>query len=259
MTYLDFSNIKDEKIKKLSVIFMPDSFFYAIMDDNKNIVHHESFNDIKYSDENISNTILKSINKWKDISSLYALSMNDYSFQCETRDDNMLDILPSTQHKVNFLELIPGQNIYNYFHLSPAQDNLYKSLSSGKSVKIRDLVSLLGMYHGGNTGDILHLHIENSRVYIYAQSNGKLLLYRGFEYNQKEDILYFATAAKRLFQNDAYKTNISGGVVKDSPLSQFLEQYLKDYNFVNETILVSKDGYNTTQSHHYFGHLAALT
>ncbi len=259
MVHLDFSNYSNKILKKLSVIFMPDSFFYAVIDDCQQIVHHQTFEKIHYSDDISIQNILTALHPFNFVDNISVLSMNDYSIQSPVRDDKILDILPSTQHKINFIEVIPGQNLYNYFQLNPAQDKIFETLIHNKDYKLNDMVSLLSLYHTVHNGNILHIHIAQQRVYIYCQSNGQLLFYRGFQFEQKEDVLYFALAGKNLFLTDEYTTYISGNIIENSPIYTLLNQYTQNLRSVgDEKIEVSKQDYNKKDSHHYFMHLGSF-
>lgn len=259
MFHLDFKINAQVVPQKLSAIFLPDSFFYALLDDKNQIVHHQYFSHIKYSQEASIERIMDSLSDFLGINQIYITVMNDYSFQSTVQDDNILKILPSTQHKVNMLEVIPGQDIFNYFQLNPAQENLLNLITVNKSPKIRDFVSILSSYHTAHSGAVLHIHLENNRVFIYAQSNLKLVFYKVFEYGEKEDILYFALTAQSLFKEEVYHTFASGSIDAHSPVFNLLEKYTQNLKLVQDNIYtVAKEGYKKTQFHHYFVHISSV-
>lgn len=259
MSYLDFSNIAAKNLKKLSVAVLPDSFSYAVFDDRDHIVYHQYFSGIRYNHENTRDKILSSMSSFSGIQDVSVTCMNDFSFQTDVRDDDILRLLPSTQHKESRLEWIPGSDVYNYFHLNPSQESLIQLLGHGDSMIIRDFVTVLALYYASIPGNILHVHIENQRVFIFAQSEGKVSFYKSFTYAQKEDVLYYALSGVTFFKGAPYFTRISGTLAKDSPLFALLLSFTEKAILVkDQDRFADKEDYHDDQFHYYFVHFATI-
>lgn len=258
MFYIDFSNFSDKVLKKLSIAVLPDSFYFAALDEHNHIVHHEYLSDIRYSQKQTQQQIQTSLSPFLSVNDICVTCMNDFTFQSEIRDDDILKILPSTQHKVNMLERLPVSEVYNYFQLSPSQEDVLNSLGKKDSYKIRDLVSVLSSYHSGETDSVIHIHLENQRAFIYGQSNGKVVFYKSLLYQQKEDVLYYALSARSFINDTSYKTFCSGTIAPDSPMFQLLLKFTENAVIVKDNdSYVDKSGYTSEQFHYYFIHFAA--
>jgi len=236
MIQRDFDYSSNDNSKKLSVVLMADSFFYSIFDNKNVMICHQSYTDVNYSDTHKTDEILKDLRLRRNFEYISIIIMLGDHHQIDINDEKIIKLFPGLELKNVKVEKIPGQALYNYFGLSPHQENLLQHLWPNQVYTIKSLPSLLSAYYLGTFSPSLHLHIEDGTLFVYAQKNGQLYLYNSFFTKSKWDILYFTLAACQATDiNPAEdKVILSGWIEKDSLLFKELRGYIAELHILSD-------------------------
>jgi len=253
----DFDFSEENKLYKLSVVLMADSFFYAIFDTKGMLISHHSHTFIRFSDESSVNTIKLNPLLTAKYDSISVIVLSGDTHQIDMPDDKLLNIFAGLQLKNVKLEKIPGQNIYNYFGVTPHQESLLNDLFGNENYKIRSFVSLLSTYFLGTEEPLLHLHLEDGVIYIYVQKVGKVYLYNSFQTKSMNDILFFTLATCNATGLDPAKdkVTVSGWIEKESALFKQLQGYISEIHIISDVLfMLHPTMQSKLKTHYYFVH-----
>lgn len=261
MIQRDFDFSSTDNSVKLSVVLMADSFFYGIFDDQNRMICHQSYIGLVYSDSQTIDLINSDARLSRNFAKISIIVMSGDNHQIDFQDDQLVQLFPSLELKNIKVEKVIGQSLYNYFGLSPHQENILKNLWPTSDYKYKSIPNLLSAYHLGTSTPLLHIHIEEGIIYTYAQSDGKMLLYNSFVTKSKSDILYFALATCQAANIDPAidPVVVSGWIEKDSILYKELNGYIADLRILlDESHQLHSHLSDINKAHYYFIHHANI-
>lgn len=237
MLQKDFKYLGSHSEKyQLSVVLMADSFFYGIFDHDGKLISHRSYADIMYSDESV-NTLFDDKELCNHYEKVHIVNFAGNSHQLAWPDNDFISSLPLLAWKELFKEQLPGQNIYNYFGITPAQKNLLDQLFKSNKYQVHDFLFLLTTYYIGVDSPCVHVHFEDHLVSIFTQNEGKVQFYNTFRFTSDKDVLYFVMAALNYSQLDPKnsKVNVSGWIDQKSSIFTLLESYIHDVKILKDS------------------------
>lgn len=236
---------------------MADSFFYSIFDDQDVLICHQSYIDIRFSDGTSISTIKNDVRLSRDFTKISVVVMSGDAHQINVLDETLVNYFPSLELKNIKVEKVPGQDLYNYFGISPHQENLLRDLWHNHPLIIRSFPALLAAYFIGPNVPFLHIHLEEGVIFLYVQKEGKMFLYNSFCTKSKTDILYFALATCQSTGLNPMtdKVTISGWIEKDSALFQQLQGYIANIDILTDAQHHLHTSVNESlKPHFYFVH-----
>lgn len=258
MLQSDFQYLENIGENILSVVIMADSFFYGIFDVNNNtLVCHKSFIDLRYSHLQSMDEILYDENLKKKFSRIIVVAHTDCTFHSQEQDDSLLTLLPGLELKSKKVEKLPGNEIYNYFGITPHQEELLDGLFGSRNYILKSESALLSSYYLGNFDEFIHIHIESSSIIVYVQRDGKMVFYNTFITKGINDILYFVLAACKFadLKPESVQVKVSGWIEKDSILYKNLCSYLGNIEIIEDSqFKLSQNITTDIRPHYYFLH-----
>lgn len=256
MLQKDFNKIGNHTEEyQLSVVLMADSFFYGIFDQEGKLMAHHSYLDIFYSDDSVC-AILQDAYLKQRFDRVHVVTIGSNAHQLAVPDDVFIQSLPSLAWQELFKENLPGQQIYNYFGVTPAQLHLLDQLFGDQEHQIHDFLYVLTSYYIGIDKALMHLHVEGHLISIFVQKEGKIHFFNTFRFTTEKDVLYFVMAVFN-FASLNPKTdlvNFTGWVDPKSAIITLLESYIKNIKVLNDNdfIVYSKESHSAQ----YFIHFA---
>ena len=107
-----------------------------------------------------------------------------------------------------------------------------------------------------NNNDNAYLHISDRKLNISAFKNGKLILHNGFDFDTKEDLLYYTMFTFEQLELDPETVNVKlyGNIIKGDETHQLLYDYIRDikFGFRPKNINFPSE-FNQIQQHKYYG------
>jgi hypothetical protein len=255
MLQKDFNNIGNHTEEyQLSVVLMADSFFYGVFDPNCKLIAHRSYKNIFFSDTSVA-AILEDVALSYTYRTINVVALGGNSHQLTFPDDSFIQSLPMLAWKELYQEQLPGQSIYNYFGITPAQRELLQKLFKDQTYQIHDTIYLLTTYYIGHDQAKVHLHFEENLVSIYIQSEDKVQFFNTFKFVTDKDVLYFVLAAIDYAHLDpkTHQVNVTGWIDQKSAIFTILQSYLKNIEILKdpEFDISTTESYNAS---HYFIH-----
>ncbi len=257
MLQSDFQFLENINEYRLSVVLMADSFFYAIFDTENRLVCHKSFKEIKYSIPFCTDIILNDENLKFTFTRIIVVAHTNATYHIQQQDDKLLSLLPGLELKSKKVEKLPGNEIYNYFGISPHQEALVDRLFGAQSYILKSESALLSSYYIGNFYEFIHVHLESSSVVLYVQKDGKMVFYNIFFTNGMNDILYFilATSAFANMNPETVKVKMTGWIESESLLFKHLSGYLGNIEILEDSQCTMSPFITTDiKPHYYFLH-----
>jgi hypothetical protein len=88
-----------------------------------------------------------------------------------------------------------------------------------------------------NTESNIYINVNTTHIEFIAVSKGDLLLYNSFEYNTKEDFIYFIlfTIEQLQLDTETITVNLSGDTEKEDELYAVLYKYIRFVEFIKPT------------------------
>lgn len=253
----DFDFSKSSEKYQLSVVLMADSFFYGLFDPKGSLVYHRSHVHFDYSKPSEYQVLLEDQQLAHDFEKVNVLIWTDHHFQLPEIRDDFVNMFPSMDFKVVKREKIPGQQVYHYYAITKYQESLLVQLFHNKKTETRSFLTGIAAYYIAWASDLMHVHIEENKILIYAQKNNEMVFYQTFKTESATDVLYFILAAcessgLEISNDDVY---ISGWIEKDSPMFKTLSGYVSKLHFRQDvefklSPLTSKE----TKEVFYFAH-----
>ncbi|MFZ1749244.1 MAG: DUF3822 family protein [Saprospiraceae bacterium] len=257
----DFSFLDKNTPYELSVVLMADSFFYSLCDNQGVLCCHQSYTGLRFS-EGMSDVISQFNYLDLTITKARAVVFNHNSYLLPHRKDELAFQVPALEHKVNFVENVPGQNAVSYYGITEHQENALTSMYPNLSLAFRDLVSIFSTYYLNVLEQVFHLHIEEKCIYIYIQSQGEMKFARSFDINGMHDVLYFVLAVcKSLDINPSdLDLTLSGWIEVQSSMYNLLKSYIQNIKLaVNHPMRLHHESAEEQKPHYYFLHFALLS
>lgn len=258
MLLRDFKSIGTQKANHLSIVMLVNGLYYGIFSEAGTLIQHHSYSEILFSKESDCETILNDTSLKDEFSSITILTLTGSMHQLSVPDEALITSLPGMNYKEIYSEKLPGQDIYNYFGLTPHQQSLLDKLFGENNFKIYNSLFALTGYYLGRQSPMVHVHIEERLVTIYAQKGGEIKFYNTFHYSAPTDVLYFITAVCQMSGIFPHhdEINLSGTIEKDSPVFKLI------YDYVNKAQLITDDTFSlprevSLDAHYYFLHFAA--
>ncbi len=121
---------------------------------------------------------------------------------------------------------IPYTNIINYFFDKYGEFEYKHSLSV--------LIESLLAQPGNSKGPTVYLHTHSNNYQIVVIENGKLLFANSFEYDTKEDFLYYLlfTAEQLNLDPQVFDLILLGDIDQDSPEYKLAWEYIRNISFL---------------------------
>ena len=257
MLQSDFQYLENINEYRLSVVLMADSFFYAIFDAENRLISHKSFKAIKYSSPSDIDMIVNDENLRHSFSGIIVVAHTNLTYHVQQKDDNLLPLLPGLELKSKKVEKLPGNEIYNYFGISPHQEALLDTLFGGESYILKSESALLSDYYIGNFDEFIHVHLESSSLVLFVHKEGKMVFYNTYFIQAMDDVLYFilATCAFANMKPESTKVNVSGWIESDSVLFKHLCSYLGNIKILEDSqFAISQFVSSDIKPHYYFLH-----
>ncbi len=257
MLQSDFQYLENINEYRLSVVLMADSFFYAIFDTDNKLISHKSFKSIKYSSTFDIDMIVNDENLRYSFSGIKVVAHTSLTYHLQQKDDNLLPLLPGFELKSKKVEKLPGNEIFNYFGISPHQEELLDTLFGANGYILKSESALLSDYYIGNFDEFIHVHLESSSIVLFVQKEGKMVFFNTYFIQGMDDVLYFILAACA-FSNmkpESTKVNVSGWIESDSALFKRLCSYLGNIKILEDSqFTLSQFVSGEIKSHYYFLH-----
>jgi len=253
----DFNLWEDEKDIKLSVIMMTDSFFYSISSNEFGILCHKSFENIQYSKKESIANIFGDVNLKLDFISIDICCISNHNIITKTDNTDVIMTVPTLESKDVFVEKFSSIDSLNYFGISPHQSNMLNDLFVKDNCIFHSPLGLLSEWYDQNVEDVLHIHFEQSIIFIFAQRANEIIFFNTFQVSEVNDILYFCL---HISNNVSFHPNqiscfVSGWVEEKSKLFTVLSGYFGKLQITSGATLSSKiDKDSDLEPHYYFLH-----
>ncbi|MBL0152643.1 MAG: DUF3822 family protein [Chitinophagaceae bacterium] len=129
-------------------------------------------------------------------------------------------------------DYIPAWQLYNVYALPDGLEQAISLHWPGAVINQRFTVMLRNSNASLQDGQLL-VEIRRKDIMVMALQNGKLLLSRGFDYSNPDDILHalLSVCAQTGFKQETVSLDISGLIDRDSALYKELYQYFIGINF----------------------------
>jgi hypothetical protein len=253
----DFDFSDDINSYKLSVVLIADSFFYGIFDHNNQLICHQTYTNLKYSQPHTLGDLVADQRLKRAYQHIVVAVLSGEMYTVDHIDVVLENTLPGLELKKPFSEKIPGQNLYNLYGITHQQSHTLDELFGHHRIKMISFPSLLAMYYLGQPQAMMHIHLEENTTYIYTQNDTKLLMYNSFETKNMQDILYFSLAVANESQLDVTLEPVimSGWVESDSTLYKNLNSYFGKFGHIQDpTFFIHPSVTIGTKPHFYFVH-----
>ena len=229
----------------ISIQLSLDGFSFCILNENKNQIEklrHFSFEDQSPTPEkhlkNVKNLFeaekeLQQRYNTVSISHVNQLSglvpkplfdetrMKDYiKYSSNTFDNDYIVFAEIANHDLNNV-YIPFDNVNNNF-LDRYGSSEYKHFST---VLIKSLLDTFKFSEHPH----MFAHIRERQFELVVIANNKLLLYNSFNYQEKEDFIYYVlfTAEQLGLNREKFELMLSGNVTKEGPLFALAYKYIR--------------------------------
>jgi hypothetical protein len=255
----DFDFIDDNELSKLSVLITADSFFYSVFGSKNTLLCHYSYTDLMFSDHESIAGILADANLKRKYQSIIVLAVDGDAFQLPEEDHQLAAVYPGFEYKVKKIEKIAGNNTFNYFGVTPAQQSMLDGLFGNDGYKLNHVSTLLGSYFVGDSANVVYVHIEEKKIFIYVQKHGNMVFFNAFPINALLDVLYFVLSVCKFSDIDPTEDKIclGGWIEKESAIYKLLAGYIRRLEFIqifNQSF--NKNCNEELKSHFYFLHFA---
>ncbi|MBK8515694.1 MAG: DUF3822 family protein [Saprospiraceae bacterium] len=257
MLQRDFDNSDVQNRNKLSVILFDDSFFYAIISFEKELVAHTSFEKIRYGVPKDTESIMSDIKLRNSYSDIHVLTVPKHSFISSSIDEELPGVFPVLESKVQYFEKLVGQDLYHYFGLSHQQEKIISDLFSNSDCILNSATSKLSNWFAGKSDQFIHIHLEISVLIIYIQNNGQSTYYNTFHVEDANDALYFSLAASKSSGINLMtdRLTLSGTIELDSKLYNHLTAYFGNVEIIADSgIKLHSNAEEELKPHYYFLH-----
>lgn len=257
MLQKDFNFSESDINKKLSVLLMADSFFYAVYNSNNELIAHRSFQNLRFSELNTIGKIINDENLKAPFTQVNVCCISIHSFFTTSENEEISNIFPSLESKNRYVEKVFNDEICNYFGVTEHQESLLNVLFGESNYRINTPFVLLAEWFEGKSNDFIHLHKEESHILIFIQNGGKPVYYNAFQVENATDILYFVLAASRKLgiSPETGSISLSGWIESDSKLYETLDAYYGQLFLIDDTYFKLSAGLDQgVKAHYYFIH-----
>jgi hypothetical protein len=237
---------------------MADSFFYAVLNENNDVIAHASFENLKYSVADKLQPILNDTILKENFASINICSLSNNGILSGKRDDSIVNMFPSMESKSIYFEKLDGNDIFHYFGVSQHQERFLDNLTEGRQSRLRSLASIFAHWFCTYSNPFIHIHFEENYMIIYVQNEGKVSFFNTFPYDSANDILYFALAVCQSTGISAMDNclSLSGWIESDSKVFRTLTAYFRHVKFNADCMPVYEtDKIKSKKSQFYFLHL----
>lgn len=100
----------------------------------------------------------------------------------------------------------------------------------------------------------VYVHFNTSKFEIIIVQNQKLILFNSFDYNAKEDFLYYLlfTAEQLNLNPETFSLQLIGNISEDSELFKMAYQYVRNVSLMDVSELQKHNAFSKTENLKYF-------
>lgn len=263
MILKDFNFLQSGENVNLSVIIMADRFFYALIDQNKRLVAHRSFPFVRYSDPESTRAILEDALLKADYASIVVHVFNPWQVQLASQDVAMMEVLPSMHKKKISIHSLQGVRGGTAFYaMTSHQAALVDQLFQHKPVQISNVIQLFAKYFKTETGQLLHVHMEENTLHLYMQHGDVFVFYNQFTVTGGNDLLYFilALCQENKWRPEDVKMTMSWWIAPDNAMVILLQTYFPGLTAIHEDAFTLPAELDVSMKpSYYFAHFAGVT
>ena len=241
MIDIDFDEVENiKKIKELSVVLYPDSFFYGLWDNNETLVKSDRHSMVNFK------KLINILNKTYDfkitrvmstIKPYVHLPREDYEKKYyEDYFDGVYNVSKRQSSKKDIDDFL-REEITTLHYMDKKVMKVMQSTNA--PFKTAHISTALASYSFLADAE-LTCFIEESKLHICYAKDGKFQLYNQYYCEKAEDYLYYILLVMENFNIHPHENtvHIGGHINVDSPLMKMLSAYIKDIVLADSNIVI---------------------
>jgi hypothetical protein len=252
MIDITFKNRTGLKPDILSAVIGADSFFYGLFTGDGQLLECNHYLIDSFEDESIIERIKLDIFSTEGLNVKVAYSGKPYIHNEKSNAGSLIHFFPAFGNKDRDVDTLTDQEVAVDYGFTKTHTAFLNEVL-GKIDVTFHLSTVLANYYYPYTAGKLVACIDNSKLHVMYAKDRKFLFYNQFDCVHENDYLYFIKLAfKEMKLNpESSPLELSGKVDRDSPIFKLLQDYIRNIDFMQSSILNVKDLRYKAKQHYY--------